>query len=380
MINRKRIDQIVALAHRAALDGEGWEPLIAEIARALNANGAALFTPVLDPAGRNLAADWGCAKSATDDYLKHWVVEDPWFEAVTRTGSFDRAGAINLGRQVLPVNVLKKTAFFNDFARRFEIEELVSLKVCDATDRWAPVTHLSFFSPDAGESFAGNERELLTALWPHLQRAVQTYWVLEKARTVDRTVEHALDVLPHAVWVVRSNAVVEYANAAARALVSDQRCWVKAVGALDTRLTAIGHLDHAALTAALGGAQSSCGQVLVSALRDGERVRRAVLRVAPIVPGTPYALTWPHACALLILDLPSTQEIARLWLRHLAQRYRLTPRESAVLRELAAGGTPEEIAHAMAVSITTLRSHLASLFAKTGCRRQAELVRLAAGA
>lgn len=380
MLSPNRVDQIVALAHRAALDGEGWEPLIAEVASALNANGAALFTPVLDPAGRNLAADWGCAKSATAEYLKHWVVEDPWIEAVMKSGSFDRAGTVNLGRQVLPVTTLKKTAFFNDFAREFEIEELASLKVCDATDRWAPVTHLSFFSPDAGESFSGNEREMLMALWPHLQRAVQTYWVLEKARTVDRAIEHALDALSHAVWVVRANAVVEYANPAARALLDDERSWVRAVATLDTRLTAIGDLDHAALTAALRGAQSTRGRLLVSALPAGQTVRRAVLRVAPIVPGTPYALTWPHACALLILDLPSSDEVARLWLRHLAQRYRLTPTESGVLRELAAGRTPEEIAHAMSVSITTLRTHLGSLYAKTGCHRQTELVRLAAGA
>jgi len=57
--------------------------------------------------------------------------------------------------------------------------------------------------------------------------------------------------------------------------------------------------------------------------------------------------------------------------------YGLTPREVCVLMLLLQGAGPEEAAASMGVAVTTVRSHLNSLFAKTGTSRQAELVQKA---
>jgi DNA-binding CsgD family transcriptional regulator len=61
----------------------------------------------------------------------------------------------------------------------------------------------------------------------------------------------------------------------------------------------------------------------------------------------------------------------------LACLYHLTRTECDVLRRIAEGATAGEIAQELEVSITTVRTHLQSLFRKTGTRRQADLVRLA---
>lgn len=61
----------------------------------------------------------------------------------------------------------------------------------------------------------------------------------------------------------------------------------------------------------------------------------------------------------------------------LARLFRLTCAESRVLAHLTNDRRPSEIAAALGVSITTVRSHLKALFAKTGTRRQSELVALA---
>jgi len=42
------------------------------------------------------------------------------------------------------------------------------------------------------------------------------------------------------------------------------------------------------------------------------------------------------------------------------------------------GRTPAEIARNLALAMSTARSHLASIFAKTGTSRQSDLVRVAA--
>jgi DNA-binding CsgD family transcriptional regulator len=60
----------------------------------------------------------------------------------------------------------------------------------------------------------------------------------------------------------------------------------------------------------------------------------------------------------------------------LQQLYGLTPAESRLALLLAAGNAPKEAAQQLQVGISTVRSQLKSIFAKTDTNRQSELVRL----
>jgi len=60
----------------------------------------------------------------------------------------------------------------------------------------------------------------------------------------------------------------------------------------------------------------------------------------------------------------------------LRELHGLTPAEIAVVRGLLRGGDPRGIAATIGVSTHTVRSHLRSIFAKTGTRAQADLVRV----
>lgn len=56
--------------------------------------------------------------------------------------------------------------------------------------------------------------------------------------------------------------------------------------------------------------------------------------------------------------------------------YRLTGGELRVMLGLASGETPKSIAQRYGIAPSTVRSHLKSLFAKTGTNRQKDLVKL----
>ncbi|HRI18183.1 MAG TPA: helix-turn-helix transcriptional regulator, partial [Burkholderiaceae bacterium] len=115
---------------------------------------------------------------------------------------------------------------------------------------------------------------------------------------------------------------------------------------------------------------------LVTALPVHEQPRRAVLHVTPLPPA--LRAVWPRGTALLLLKLPPERAETRQWQQHLMDRYRLTPAETNVLRCLADGLSTRQVAEALGMSYPTVRTHLLALYQKTGCRRQAELVRLAA--
>jgi DNA-binding CsgD family transcriptional regulator len=72
------------------------------------------------------------------------------------------------------------------------------------------------------------------------------------------------------------------------------------------------------------------------------------------------------------LDVASPQEI-------IGSMYKLTPTELRVLRAIVDIGGVPEVAAALGVAATTIKTHLGRLFEKTGVGRQADLVKLVAG-
>lgn len=58
---------------------------------------------------------------------------------------------------------------------------------------------------------------------------------------------------------------------------------------------------------------------------------------------------------------------------HLKETHRLSPQESRIVLHLVDGGSVATCAEALGVAESTVRTHLKSVFAKTGVRRQADL-------
>jgi DNA-binding CsgD family transcriptional regulator len=82
------------------------------------------------------------------------------------------------------------------------------------------------------------------------------------------------------------------------------------------------------------------------------------------------------AAALFIrkaaLTTPSPPEV-------IAKSYRLTPTELRVLLAVVDAGSVADVAEALGVAESTVRSHISRLFEKTGASRHADLVKLVAG-
>ena len=63
----------------------------------------------------------------------------------------------------------------------------------------------------------------------------------------------------------------------------------------------------------------------------------------------------------------------------IARLYKLTPSELRVLLAIVEVGGVPEVAEALGIGETTVKTHLHHLFGKTGASRQADLVKLVAG-
>lgn len=174
-----------------------------------------------------------------------------------------------------------------------------------------------------------------------------------------------LNQLELPVLLVEADTSVSYANAAAKAII-DSEDLVHAVSS-----------DH-------------------GTSRDGERLRAAIAdtcatgagrvvvlngddTVSPLVAlALPFRDTERHHNGRALVLLRSNKGESEFLINSLRRLFRLSPAEASIAVSLGAGIDLTELARQRGVKLNTLRSQVASIMAKTGTRRQAQLVALVA--
>jgi DNA-binding CsgD family transcriptional regulator len=177
-----------------------------------------------------------------------------------------------------------------------------------------------------------------------------------------------------AFLLVDAEARPLFANRAARALLDSRDGLRLEAGALSTsdvdgRRTLSGLIKSCAGDPIVTG---SGGEV---ALARGTRLPLDVV-VTPVKPETATAIipwTFAHrAVAIVLVSDPEREIQARV--EDLRERFGFTPAEAAFALEIIKGDGRQAAADRLGITVGTARSHLSSIFDKTGSRRQAELV------
>lgn len=363
--------QAITLAAAAGTDPSLWAPLLQEILRACQADqGGALFIPKPSPDGRNLLACEGAFAAAGASYFSHWINEDPWLRAARDTRMFTRAGELRFGRDFVPDEEIQRTAYYNDFARHYGGGQKLSLKVCDDLDPGSPAVHLSVNRSFAKALLGEAERHYLQQLWRPLQAALRTRWRLRHVPNFGSGAAQALDAVPYPSLVLRADASVDFMNEAAQQLMR-RTTWFKVLG---KRIQQVGDLDLSMLSRATWSAP--CSAQVTTSFDYGEQGARCsgTLRLVPLAPASTYAAHWPHAQALMFIDLPADSSLdARI--DRFARHHQLTRRERGVLSLAVAGRTPLQIADQLGIAEGTVRVHLSNLGKKTGGKGRGDLIR-----
>lgn len=211
----------------------------------------------------------------------------------------------------------------------------------------------------------------------HLQRAALIGRAVEYRTAEAATLADILDGLRTAVLLVNADGHVVHANAAGEAMLRDGL----ALRTVSGRLAAIDAQAKPALieavAAAKGGdtALGNRGIAVPLTARDGGRY---IVHTLPLTSaerrgaygrGGAVAALFVQEAELPLGSVPEA----------IASAFQLTPTELRVLLTMVAAGGVAETAEALGISRATVKTHLHRLFGKTDTRRQADLVKLAAG-
>lgn len=216
----------------------------------------------------------------------------------------------------------------------------------------------------------------LRLLAPHLRRAVEITRLLDMQRLAASTFAQALDALASAVLLLDSTLAIVHANAAAEALLA-ARDAIDAGPGRALRLAAPASqaalADAVACLAAGGAALGQRGIGIPAPRKNG--AAPLVAHVLPLKAGELRSgMSQRAVAALFLADAAAPSPMPA---QALALLYDLTPAKVRVFELIAQGQVPTEIATHLGLAPSTVKTHLLRVFDKTGCRRQADLVRLA---
>lgn len=202
---------------------------------------------------------------------------------------------------------------------------------------------------------------------PHLKRALAIRRLLE-ARAVERATYHAvLDTLAVAVLLVGPDLRLLHANCAGETMLRGG----DPLGLHRGRVTAPKGLA-AALQAALAVTPANIGRRGLGIPARACDGRELVLHLLPIVAASPLAGAVAAVFVAPALHPPPAPLAA------VAALFELTPAEARVLELIAAGRSNATTADTLGIRVSTVRTHLLRIFAKTRTERRSELVSLLA--
>ena len=360
--SHSQVDQIVGDLYAGTLDDIAWNRAIRSIVDLARGASATLFG--INPLSATIfrAESHGFDKERLREYCA------TWFEKEIR---FQPALALSIDEPIfdaklMPIRTWQRSEIYNDFLAKLDRPWFLCFWLHKALDKFSILAiHGSLLRGPLDE----RDAEAVKPLIPHLRRALEIKDRLDASRIQVESLTRSLGSVNFGVVVLDSKARVLEANAPAVELMS-KGCGVarNPDGTLWLRGPAGSELERWIVHGS-PVASNPDGLLHVPQLLG----RPISILVAPLPTSTESWITGNPKWLLLFFDpsrriAVSTDVIAR--------DLNISNREARVAALLAEGHSVEQAAMHLKISINTTRTHLKSVFSKTGMSSQAELIRL----
>lgn len=264
---------------------------------------------------------------------------------------------------------LQQTPFYQNWAKPQGLREGCIIKFVHTPDRIG----LMGCTTRAGRGIISvEEQRFMALLSPHLRRASLIGDLLDQARVTASLYRQALDHLAVPVVLTGASGAILHANEAAQQMLSVEGPIRSRNGLLQAQNPAVALALQEAIASA-ARADASLGSRGIGLPISAPGQPPAVAYVLPLTEGTARAAFRPACAAVFVSTTTSASPLPEAVLTTL---FDLTPAEARVLLRIGSGLSAPSSAVALGIGENTLKTHLNRIFAKTGTRRQADLVKL----
>jgi len=360
--------ELIDLIYEAARRPDAWPKFLERFAEAVHAPSASVQTQRGQPPcvhGYAVGREECFLRSFRDHYA---AIEPraPYMRSLS-------VGSVRTSQQLLSAEEFEQTEFYNDWERPQGLYHgMVGIVGNDGRDELAL---LEADRPTSDGEFCEEELELMRALLPHVRRAMSFNVELVGLRAEREVRAGLLEGLPVGVLWVDDRHRVVYANTSGERILGEG----DGLALVDECLCAATDRESATLLASIDRAivagRESAPQLAATPLELTRAAGRRPLSVVVKSAAQPIS-AWgrPRVIAVvLVSDGNGRGAFLRDGLRSL---FGLTKAEAELCLLLLEGRNLSEAAAHRGVRISTTRSQLKRILAKTGTRRQADLVRL----
>jgi DNA-binding CsgD family transcriptional regulator len=370
MSDAAQLSSLIGGIYDAALDATLWPDVLAESARFVGGVSAGMcFKDAAIKGGIPYYYHLGIAPHYTQLYADTYVKLDPG----TTSRVLAEIGEPVATTDFMPYDEFLETRFYKEWARPQQLADFVTAvleKSATGAAVFGVYRHERLGPADA------EMRQRMRLIIPHIRRAALISRVLDFKRTEAATLVDLLDGISAGMFLVNARGRIVHANASGHAMLA-ARSLLRAEGG---RLAADDAEAERALYevfATADGGDAAVGLKGIAVPLTANDGGRYVAHVLPLTSGERQRAGTSHAAVAAVfvqkapLDIPSPHEI-------IGKQYQLTPTELRVLFAIVQVGGVAEVAEALGIAESTVKTHLQRLFAKTGSKGQAELVKLVA--
>jgi DNA-binding CsgD family transcriptional regulator/PAS domain-containing protein len=363
MILNADFEALLAATYEGPMEVRPWQSLLALLREQLEADVAAIFLQPPKLEGRLVMLVDGGVEEGIASYERGLFSLDPFVDLPT-----DRVVTL---REVIPEEELLNSEFYRLSMKPSQLVDFLGADMVVAGEMEA---RFRLSRSEGRPLFGDRERQVCQALLPHLQRSIRLHARLNRIESERALYAGAVEQLAVGTIILDEKGRVLDKNDTANELLT-HKDGLRVLGGKLQLVSSTANAEFQALVAQVLKNQSRAEPSMVEAMCVPRPSSASDLGV--IVRAIP-ANRWSEgksfpSVAIFISDPerdPSTTA------KTLASLFGFTPTEAALSLHLANGLSLDEAAQAMGVSRNTVRSHLRSVFSKTGVSRQSLLVSL----
>jgi DNA-binding CsgD family transcriptional regulator len=363
-------DSTVGLIYESAFDERLWPDVLPAMIRLVGADGGQIIVAREDYSQVVRSDVAGFPAEANDEYVAFYHTVDPRPNLILKLPP----GVIAQDHLCFDESFIARSEYYQDFLRRYDCRYVTGCRLKASEDM--TIIYAMLTRPASGP-LSTQGVELLRRLHAHLQRAASLHVrVLAQASECQRLAA-LLDQLRDAVFIVSHDGRLKHANQPAQELARRADGLVVRNGLLTAHVVSEARQLQSLLAGSTCTRKSTHERPFKPFLKVSRRPPAMPLHVVviPLSGSSDCPDAGDHHVVVWVSD-PARP--ARMDPLALLAWYGLTPAEARVASMLVDGMTPADIAQTLEVSMPTVRTQLASAFAKTGTTRQTELLELLA--
>jgi DNA-binding CsgD family transcriptional regulator/PAS domain-containing protein len=369
MDDRERLSTLIGDIYDAVLDPTQRIVVVDEIARFAGGHSGGLLSKHSLSKSENLY----CYIGADPESLRAYSESYPKLDPTANVRSFGVEQVVSAA-DLVPHEEFRRGRFYREWARPHGWVDVASAVIEKSA---TSCTFLSVARHKASGLVDDEMRRRMALVIPHVRRALLIGKTINHTQAEAACFSDILDGLSAGVLLVDANARVVHANAAGKAILGAADFLRTTGGRLVASDAPVNEALREILLAAEAGdvVVGIKGIALPMSAHDGERY---VAHVLPLTSGARRRAGLAYnAVAALFVRKAAVGAFSPPAV--IGEMYKLTPTELRVLLAIVDIGGAPEVAAALGVAVTTIKTHLSRLFEKTGVGRQADLVKLVAG-